>query len=128
MGFGQTYRKKLRVKRSLAHEYVSCRQFLKDESSVGELDNDQLRTHVLNRSIECSLKNKDGFLNILNKLCDNSRVNGANIDIDITAENWATLGDVISKIKSWKRMNEGDLVEHVLTIYIDEMKKKGELP
>ena len=44
------------------------------------------------------------------------------------AENWATLGDVISKIKSWKRMNEGDLVEHVLTIYIDEMKKKGELP
>ena len=124
----RTYRKKLRVKRTLANEYTSCRQFLNSEPSVNKLDNDQLRTYVLNRAIEYALTDDRGFLKILNDLCDNSRLNGANIDIDIKAENWVALGDVIMKIKSWKRMNEGDLLEYVLANYINEMKMGRRLP
>jgi hypothetical protein len=128
MGFEKTYRKRLRVRRSLANEFTSCRQFLTPDSTVSNLDNDQLRITVLNRAIEYSLTQERGFLKILNDLCDNSRQNGANIEIDIKAENWAALGDVITKIKSWKRMNEGDLLEYVLANYINEMKNRRGLP
>lgn len=123
-----TYRRKLRVKRELANEFSSCRQFLNGGPSVNKLDNDQLRVVVLNRAVEYSLTQERGFLKILNELCDNSRRNGANIEIDINAGNWAALRDIITKIKSWKRMNEGDLLEYVLANYINEMKRRRSLP
>lgn len=116
------------MNRRLANEFCSCRQFLNGEAQSEFPNNDKLRMHVLNRAIECSMSQEHGLLNILNKLCDNSRTNGANLEIDITAENWAVVGDLITKLKSWKRMDEYDLLEYVLELYLNELKLKRALP
>ena len=123
MDFGDVYSKRLRMKRTLANEFSSCRQFL--NGNVPE-NNDDLRDLVVNNAIERSMQS--GLLKTLSGLCDNSRRNGANVPVNIKTDNWEALVILITRVKNWRRFDVGDLIEYCLEQYLEEIKLKGRLP
>jgi len=131
MGFEEsTYSKKLRISRELAHEFVSVRQYLNavptPQLDLSKTTNEELQTLVINRAIEWSFKN--GLLKTLSDLCDNSRLNGANIHVRIKTENWESMVLLLDKLKRWGKLDEWDLIEHCLKTYIEEVKRRRCLP
>ena len=129
MGFQEPiYTKRFRLKRDLANEFISVRQFLNGNHEFDKLDNDQLRTLIINRAIDYSFKQDHGLLKTLSELCDHSRLNGAVVDVNIQVKNWEHLVLLLGRIKSWGKLDELDLVEEVLRSYIAEIKVKGCLP
>ena len=123
MDFESVYSKRLRMNRTLANEFTSCRQFL--NGNLPE-NNDDLRDLVINNAIEYS--KRSGILKTLSDLCDNSRLNGANVPLNIKTENWELLVLLVSRVKSWNKLDEGDLIEYCLKQYLEEIKLKGRLP
>jgi len=121
MGFEQTYSKRLRLERGLANEFSSCKQFLPDDLTK---DKDELRDRVVNNSIKYALTN--GLLRTLADLCDDSRLNGSSVNVNISAENWWLLVSLLNKVD--KKLDEGDLIQHCIRCYIQEMKVKRCLP
>jgi hypothetical protein len=121
MGFEQTYSKRLRLERGLANEFTSCKQFVPDDVSK---DKDELRDRVVNLAIKREMSN--GLLKTLADLCDDSRLNGCSVSVNISSENWQSLVFLLNKID--KKLDEGDLIQHCLKCYIQEMKMKRSLP
>ena len=128
MGFEPTYIKKLRLNRNLANEFTSIRQFLATVPGIEKMSNDELRALVINRAIEHSFSHEKGLLNILTQLTSNSRVNGANIELNIKTDNWEKLVVLVDRTKRWKRLDEWDLIEYCLKIYVEEIKNRRSMP
>jgi len=125
MGFEDTYSKRLRMNRTLANEFKSCRQFFNGKITS---DNDELRDLVINNAIEHSLKTEGCLLKTLTDLCEHSRLNGSNVPVNIKTENWEKLVLVLGRVKRWGKLDEWDLIEHCLKVYLNEIKLKGKLP
>jgi hypothetical protein len=121
MGFEQTFSKRLRLERGLANEYTSSRQYVPDGLPK---DNDQARDVVVNKAIKHAMSN--GLLKTLADLCDDSRLNGSSVTVNISVENWQSLVFLLNKID--KKLDEGDLIQYCLKCYIQEMKMKRCLP
>jgi len=126
MGFPQSYTKKLRLSRELSNEFVSIRQFLQGISEIEHLTNSELQDLVVNRAYQYSVKY--GIMKKLKELCDNNRVNGATIVVRIDTENWVDMVQTVGLAKRWNRLDEWDLFEDCLKVYIEQIKLKRCLP
>lgn len=93
-----------------------------------KLTNDELRAMVINKAIEHSFQYEKGFLNVLTQITSNSRVNGANIQLSIKTENWEKLVALVEQTKRWKGLDELDLIEYCLKIYVEEIKNRRCMP
>ena len=123
MGFDRAYSKRMRIERSLANEFISCRQFLDNGAPK---DNDELRDTVVDRAIRMSFS--DGLLKTLDELSNHSRLNGTTVPINIQMESWEKLVLLLNKLKGFRGLDEWDLIEFSLKSYLKEMKVKRSLP
>jgi len=119
-----TYSKKLRISRELAHKFVSVRQYLPPASAenaqLSKLNNEELQTLVLNRGLDWSMKN--GLLSKLSNLCENSRLNGATVHVHIKTDTWESIVYLLQHLDEW------DLIEECLRAYIAEIENRRCLP
>ena len=121
MGIERAFSKRLRLERDLAHDFVSCGQYIDGELPKNK---DDLRNAVVNKAIPYVMRN--GLLKTLSDLCDDSRLNGCTVSVDITAENWQSLVFLLNIID--RKLDEGDLIQYCLKCYMKEIKMKRCLP
>lgn len=126
MGFQTAYSKKLRLNRELARDFVSIRQYLDQIPEIKNMPNEQLLELVANKAYQYSMK--CGIVKKLRDLCENNRVNGAIVTVRISPENWMDMVQTVGLAKRWNRMDEWDLFEDSLRVYIGEIKNRRCLP
>ena len=117
----KTFTKTLRMERELVNEFSSVKQFLNGDAPK---DNNVLRDVVVNKAIQNAFS--DGPLKALADMCDDSRLNGSSISVNISAENWQSLVFLLNDID--RKLDEGDLIQFCLKCYIKEIKVKRCLP
>jgi hypothetical protein len=118
----QVLEKCYRLDADVAHEFLSCRQFLNGKAPT---DNLALTFEVLNRAVPYALS-RSPILSGIVDVANGKRHTATKVDLHITAENWEMIQNFLRAIRL--KLDEGDVIECCLKFYSQEIKLKRCLP